>query len=211
MQHRRSPEPYRGKRLLDLLIAIPAVVVLSPVFAIISIAIALRLNRPILFRQVRPGKDGKPFTMVKFRTMRDAHDQHGRLLPDAERITPLGQFLRSTSLDELPELINVLKGEMSIVGPRPLLMHYLDLYTPQQARRHEVRPGITGWAQVHGRNALTWDERFRQDVWYVEHASLLLDLRIIALTVWKILKREGVNEPGMATMSEFTGSVRHPE
>ncbi len=165
-----------------------------------------RLGRPVLFRQERPGRHGRPFMMVKFRTMTDARDERGELLPDSERLTPFGQWLRSTSLDELPELWNVLRGEMSIVGPRPLLMRYLPLYNDRQRRRHEVRPGITGWAQVNGRNAVGWLERFEMDVWYVENRTLLLDLRIIALTLRKVIVREGISAAGEATMHEFRGN-----
>jgi sugar transferase EpsL len=195
-----------GKRLFDLLLAVPTLIVLSPLLTVLALLVRAKLGAPVLFRQTRPGLHGKPFTLYKFRTMTDARDAQGNLLPDAERLTPFGRFLRSTSLDELPELWNVLKGDMSLVGPRPLLMQYLDRYTPEQARRHEVRPGITGWAQVNGRNALSWDEKFRLDVWYVDNMSLWLDLRIVALTVWKILKREGISQPGQATMEEFMGN-----
>ncbi len=172
-----------------------------------AIALLTRISqgRDIFFRQARPGLRGKPFNMLKFRTMSNRLGDGGRLLPDEHRITPLGQFLRSTSLDELPELFNVLKGEMSLVGPRPLLMRYLERYTPEQMRRHEVKPGITGWAQVNGRNAITWEEKFKLDVWYVDHQSLGLDLKIIALTLLKILKREGISAAGHVTMSEFMG------
>lgn len=156
-------------------------------------------------RQTRPGRQARPFTVYKFRTMTDARDANGQLRPDADRLTKFGRFLRSTSLDELPELFNVLKGDMSLVGPRPLLMQYLARYTPEQARRHAVRPGITGWAQVNGRNALTWEQKFELDVWYVDHVSFLLDVKIIILTVWKTLKREGISQPGRATMEEFMG------
>ncbi len=159
-----------------------------------------------MFRQQRPGLHGRPFLLLKFRTMTDARDASGTLLPDAARLTAFGRFLRAASLDELPELLNVLKGDMSLVGPRPLLMQYLGRYTPEQARRHEVRPGITGWAQVNGRNAISWEEKFRLDVWYVDHQSLWLDIRIIAMTIGKILKREGISHPGQATMEEFTGA-----
>jgi sugar transferase EpsL len=196
-----------GKRMMDLLIAGLALLILSPILGAVALAVRAMLGTPILFRQQRPGRDGKPFTLYKFRTMTDTRDADGHLLPDADRLTPLGRFLRSTSLDELPELINVLRGDMSLVGPRPLLMQYLDRYTPEQARRHDVRPGVTGWAQVNGRNALTWEAKFELDVWYVDHMSLWLDLKIIALTVWKILKREGINQPGQATAQEFMGSV----
>jgi sugar transferase EpsL len=161
-----------------------------------------------LFRQQRPGLHGKPFFIYKFRTMTDARDAHGCLLPDGDRLTSFGRFLRSTSLDELPELINVLQGDMSLVGPRPLLMRYLDRYTPEQGRRHDVRPGLTGWAQVNGRNALTWEDKFELDIWYVDHQSWMLDLRIMAQTVWMILKREGISQPGHATMEEFLGTSR---
>jgi len=194
------------KRLLDLCIAIPAYFTLSPLLFLLSLIILFGDGKPVFFRQARPGKTGKPFQIYKFRTMSDGRDSNGRLVPDEKRLTPLGKFLRSTSLDELPELVNVLKGEMSIVGPRPLLMHYLDRYTPEQMRRHEVKPGITGWAQVNGRNAITWEDKFRLDVWYVDHQSFWLDLKIIAITVWKILKREGISQPGQATAEEFKGS-----
>jgi lipopolysaccharide/colanic/teichoic acid biosynthesis glycosyltransferase len=183
----------------------PALLLLLPVFALIAGLVRFKLGAPVFFRQQRPGLHGKPFWMYKYRTMTDARDRQGNLLPDAERLTPLGRFLRSSSLDELPELFNVLRGEMSLVGPRPLLMQYLPRYTPEQARRHEVRPGITGWAQVNGRNALTWGQKLALDVWYVEHQSFWLDLKVIALTLWKILKREGINEPGQATAREFMG------
>lgn len=194
------------KRLFDLLVTIPALLFLAPFLLALALLVRLKLGAPVLFRQPRPGLHGKPFTLYKFRTMTDARDAQGHLLPDAERLTSFGRFLRSYSLDELPEFFNVFKGEMSMVGPRPLLMQYLPRYTPEQARRHEVKPGITGWAQVNGRNALTWEAKFALDVWYVEHASLWLDLKIIALTVWKILTREGISHPGEATMAEFTGS-----
>ncbi len=180
---------------------------LSPVLLGVAAVVRLSLGSPVLFRQVRPGLRGEPFEMLKFRTMRDAHDAHGRLLPDAERLTAVGRFLRATSLDELPELLNVVRGEMSLVGPRPLLMEYLPLYTPEQARRHEVRPGITGWAQVNGRNALSWDEKFRLDVWYVDNQSLWLDLRILLRTVKKVFVREGISQEGHATMEKFRGQT----
>jgi sugar transferase EpsL len=196
---------YRGKRLLDLLIAAPALLVLSPVLAPLALLVRIKLGAPVLFRQQRPGLHGRPFTMLKFRTMTEARDADGNLLPDARRLTPLGRFLRVTSLDELPELFNVLKGEMSLVGPRPLLMQYLERYAPEQARRHEVRPGITGWAQVNGRNAITWEEKFELDVWYVDHQSPRLDLKILLLTLWKWVTREGISHPGQATMGEFMG------
>ena len=196
------------KRLFDLSIAIVGLFMLSPLmFAIAILSFVFKIN-PVLFRQVRPGLRGKPFTIYKFRTMTDQHEANGNLLPDERRLTVLGKFLRSTSLDELPELFNVLKGDMSIVGPRPLLMQYLDRYTPEQARRHEVKPGITGWAQVNGRNAISWEEKFRLDVWYVDNQSLWFDLKIIGLTLWKLVKREGINQPGQSTMEEFRGVIQ---
>jgi sugar transferase EpsL len=195
------------KRTLDLAFTLLALIILSPLLGSIALLVYLKLGSPILFRQRRPGLHGKPFTMYKFRTMTNARDIDSNLLPDAQRLTPFGRFLRSTSLDELPELFSVLKGDMSVVGPRPLLMQYLDRYTPEQMRRHEVRPGITGWAQVNGRNAITWEQKFALDVWYVDHCSLGLDLKIIFLTVWKILTREGISQPGQATMEEFMGSI----
>ncbi len=194
-----------AKRLLDLTLALAASAFLSPLIALLIAMVRTRLGTPILFRQVRPGLHGQPFTILKFRTMTGTRDAQGNLLSDAERLTPFGRFLRSTSLDELPELWNVLRGDMSLVGPRPLLMQYLDRYTPEQARRHEVRPGITGWAQVNGRNGLSWEQKFSLDVWYVDHASVWLDVKIIALTVWKIIQREGINQPGHTTMPEFMG------
>ncbi len=196
------------KRAFDLVVALAALAVLALPLLLVALLVAVFLGRPVLFRQQRPGLGGKPFWLYKFRTMTDACDAQGRLLPDEQRLTRLGRFLRRTSIDELPELINVIKGEMSLVGPRPLLMSYLDRYTPEQARRHEVRPGITGWAQVNGRNAISWEEKFELDVWYVDHASLSLDLKILAMTVWKTLRREGISAAGHATMPEFLGS-RH--
>jgi sugar transferase EpsL len=194
------------KRVFDLVVAAAAVVLLAPLMLAIGIAVRLGLGKPVWFVQERPGRHGAPFLMIKFRTMRDALDADGRPLPDGERLTRLGKFLRAASLDELPELWNVLRGDMSLVGPRPLLMEYLPRYSAQQARRHEVKPGITGWAQVNGRNALSWEEKFRLDVWYVDHASLWLDLRIIALTLWKTIKRDGISQSGHATMPVFMGS-----
>lgn len=196
-----------GKRILDVTISILALALLSPLLFIIGVLVYFRLGKPIFFRQQRPGLYGRPFTLYKFRTMRDARAADGGLLPDADRLTPFGRFLRSTSLDELPELLNVLKGDMSLVGPRPLLMDYLDRYTPHQARRHEMRPGITGWAQVNGRNALSWENRFDLDVWYVDHCSLSFDLKILALTIWKVLKREGISQNGQATVEYFQGKL----
>lgn len=196
-----------GKRLLDLVLVTPAFIILTPLFIVISLWIRIRMGAPVLFRQVRPGRYGRPFTLYKFRTMSNAVDKQGRLLPDAERITSLGYFLRRSSLDELPEVINILKGEMSLVGPRPLLMDYLSRYTPDQARRHEVRPGLSGLAQVHGRNNLTWDEKFALDIQYVDHLSVWLDLGILARTVWIVLRREGISEPGQVTASPFIGAT----
>lgn len=195
-----------GKRLMDIVLAFPALILLSPLLGVLALLVRTKLGSPVYFRQQRPGLYGKPFTLYKFRTMTDAHDDEGNLLPDDQRLTPFGRFLRSTSLDELPELWNVLKGDMSLVGPRPLLMRYLPRYTPEQMRRHEVRPGVTGWAQINGRNAITWEEKFELDVWYVDHLSFWLDLRIMAITLWKILKREGISQSGRATMEEFRGS-----
>ena len=194
-----------AKRILDLLLTIPALLLLLPVFCAISVVVRCNLGKPILFKQERPGKDGVPFVLYKFRTMRNDTDETGALLSDEKRLTRLGTFLRSSSIDELPELWNVFKGDMSLVGPRPLLMHYLDRYTTEQARRHEVKPGLTGWAQVNGRNAITWEDKFKLDVWYVDNCSIGLDLKIIAMTFWKIVRREGINQPGQATMEEFMG------
>lgn len=193
------------KRLFDITAALAALLLLALPLALLTWQVRRKLGSPAFFRQVRPGMHGQPFEMVKFRTMTDARGPDGALLPDADRLTPFGRFLRASSLDELPELWNVLKGEMSLVGPRPLLMEYLPLYSPQQARRHEVRPGITGWAQVNGRNALGWDEKFKLDVWYVDHRSLWLDIKILWLTVKKVLVREGISAAGEATMPRFTG------
>ena len=181
-----------GKRALDLVLMIPALVVLSPVLLSLALLVRIKMGAPILFRQKRPGLNEKPFTLLKFRTMTAAYDAQGNVRPDAERLTSFGRFLRTTSLDELLELFNVLRGEMSIVGPRPILIKYLGLYTVEQARRHEIKPGITGWVQVNGRNALTWEERFKLDVWYVDHVSFLLDVNILALTVWALFKRKGI-------------------
>ena len=194
------------KRLLDLLITIPGIILFSPLLGLVALMVWLRFGLPVLFRQVRPGYRGEPFTIYKFRTMTNSYDENGELLPDSDRLTRLGRFLRSLSLDELPELINVLRGEMSLVGPRPLLMQYLDRYTQEQARRHDVLPGITGWAQVNGRNVLTWEDKFRFDVWYVDNWSLRLDIKILILTLWKWLQREGISQPGHATAEEFMGN-----
>ncbi|WP_205504493.1 sugar transferase [Rufibacter psychrotolerans] len=196
-----------GKRFLDLLLAGTALLVLWPVMALVAVALWVGLGGKVLFRQQRPGLHGKPFAFYKFRTMTEARDLHGTLLPDAQRLTPLGKFLRKTSLDELPQLLNVLKGDMSLVGPRPLLMEYLPLYSPEQARRHLVRPGITGWAQVNGRNLLRWEEKFAYDVWYVDHVSFRVDLRILGRTIRHLLNPRGISAPGTATMERFTGSA----
>ena len=194
------------KRLFDVLCVVAGLLLLSPVLFIVAILVRCKLGEPVLFRQTRPGLHGEPFEMIKFRSMLDAADLSGRQLPDSERLTPFGKFLRSTSLDELPGLWSVLTGKMSLVGPRPLLVEYLPLYTLEQARRHEVRPGITGWAQVNGRNALSWEEKFDLDVWYVDNQSFWLDLKILLLTMKKVLWREGVSADGEATMPRFTGS-----
>ncbi|MEW6380703.1 MAG: sugar transferase [bacterium] len=193
------------KRLFDIILVIPALIILSPIMILIALLVRLKLGDPVLFCQQRPGLDSKPFPLYKFRTMTDVRDTQGRLLSDGERLSPFGRFLRSTSLDELPELFNVLRGDMSLVGPRPLLMEYLDRYTPEQERRHRVKPGITGWAQVNGRNAITWEEKFALDVWYVDHRSLWLDMKIIFLTIWKTLCRQNINQAGQATVKKFEG------
>jgi lipopolysaccharide/colanic/teichoic acid biosynthesis glycosyltransferase len=195
------------KRCFDLWIPAIVLALFFPVLAVVAMAIRLNLGSPIFFRQTRPGLNEKPFTMLKFRTMRDAFDSEGRPLPDAERLTPLGRFLRATSLDELPELWNVLKGDMSLVGPRPLLPQYLDRYTAFERRRHEVKPGLTGWAQIGGRNSLTWHDKFKLDVWYVDNWSLSLDLKILLRTVSTVLRRDGIAQQGHATMPEFMGSA----
>lgn len=195
------------KRVIDILAAAVGLVLLSPILLLLALAVRARLGSPVLFRQIRPGLRACPFTILKFRTMRDARDSNGLPLPDGERLPPLGRFLRSTSLDELPELWNVLRGDMSLVGPRPLLTEYLPLYSERQARRHEVRPGITGWAQVNGRNSLGWNERFELDVEYVERYSLVMDARILALTALKVFRREGITQQGSATMEKFRGNA----
>lgn len=194
------------KRLFDLLLSLGGLLVLALPLLLLWVLVRRKLGSPVMFRQVRPGLHGQPFMMVKFRTMTDERGADGELLPDARRLTSFGRFLRATSLDELPELWNVLRGEMSLVGPRPLLMEYLPLYSPEQARRHEVRPGITGWAQVNGRNALSWEDRFKLDIWYVDHRSFWLDLRILWLTMRKVIVREGISAQGEATMPKFTGN-----
>lgn len=194
------------KRLIDITASGAALVALSPVLAVTAYKVKKDLGSPVLFKQTRPGLNGKPFEMIKFRTMKDATDKDGNLLPDSERLTPFGQKLRSTSLDELPELWNVLKGDMSLVGPRPLLMEYLPLYSSEQARRHNVRPGVTGYAQVNGRNAISWEQKFALDTWYVDNQSLWLDIKILAKTVKQVLIKDGISATGEATMSKFTGS-----
>jgi sugar transferase EpsL len=194
-----------SKRLFDMIFSLLAIIVLSPILLLIAILVRLFLGTPILFTQQRPGYKGQPFFIYKFRTMNERHDSSGSLLPDAQRLTSLGHFLRAFSLDELPELFNILRGEMSFVGPRPLLMQYLPLYSAEQVRRHEVMPGLTGWAQVHGRNALTWPDKFKYDVWYVDHWSFWLDLRIILKTFWKVFNREGISQEGQATTEYFKG------
>lgn len=194
------------KRALDISVAGVGILATAPVMAVIALLIWRKMGSPVLFRQPRPGWNAQPFTLLKFRTMTQATGADGKPLPDEQRLTPLGKFLRQTSLDELPQLFNVLRGEMSLVGPRPLLMEYLPRYSPQQARRHEVKPGLTGWAQVSGRNALTWDEKFALDTWYVDNWSNGLDLRILWRTFWAVLKREGISGEGTATMTEFMGS-----
>lgn len=195
------------KRLFDIFVSAGVLLVFLPILAIVALLVRINLGAPILFRQTRPGLDGKPFLMMKFRTMLDAVDDQGQPLSDAERLTPFGAFLRSSSLDELPGLINVLKGDMSLVGPRPLLMEYLPLYSPEQARRHHVRPGITGWAQVNGRNSLSWKDKFALDTWYVDNRSFWLDMKILWLTVRKVLVRDGISAEGEATMTKFTGNA----
>ena len=194
-----------GKRTIDILGAGLTLVVLSPVLLVSALVVATRLGRPVLFKQKRAGYGSRPFNVLKFRSMTDARDPDGTLRPDSERLTPLGVFLRESSIDELPSLLNVLKGEMSLIGPRPFIYDYVDLYTPEQARRHDVRPGITGWAQVNGRNALSWEEKFRLDVWYVDNVSLWLDIKIVFLTLKKLIHRDGISAPGSATMERFRG------
>ena len=194
------------KRLFDLVLTVPGFFVILPMILLVAVMVRIRLGSPILFSQIRPGQHGEPFRMYKFRTMTNERDTGGNMLPDAQRLTRFGKLLRSTSLDEFPALINVLKGDMSLVGPRPLLMEYLDRYTPEQARRHEVRPGITGWAQVNGRNAISWEEKFKLDIWYVDNRSLWLDIKILWMTFVKVFKREGVSQEGEATMSKFMGN-----
>src|SRR5690554_5226984 len=195
-----------GKRWIDIFLSFLALLVLSPFLAVLFCAVRIKLGSPVFFRQERTGFGGHPFVLYKLRTMTTARDANGNLLPDEERLTAFGRFLRRTSLDELPELLNVLKGDMSLVGPRPLLIRYLDRYTPEQARRHEVRPGITGWAQINGRNAITWEEKFKYDVWYVDHQSIWLDLKILLKTIKKVYKRDGISHAGDVAMPKFKGS-----
>lgn len=196
------------KRLFDIAASAFALLLLAPVLVIIGVLIRISMGSPVLFRHVRPGLHGAPFCMIKFRTMREAHDAQGRPLPNTERITPLGRFLRASSLDELPELWNVLRGDMSLVGPRPLLMDYLPLYSPEQARRHDVRPGITGWAQVNGRNALTWEQKFAFDTWYVDNQTFWFDVKVLFLTLYRVLRRDGINLSRSVTAERFQGSSR---
>jgi len=197
-----------SKRVFDLFLAIPGTILISPLLLVLAVLVRIKLGSPVLFQQIRPGYKNRLFTLDKFRSMTDQKSSDGSLLPDVDRLPPFGCFLRSTSLDELPELINVLRGEMSLVGPRPLLTAYLNRYSPEQARRHDVLPGITGWAQINGRNALTWEDKFKLDVWYVDHWSLWLDIKILVLTLWKVIRREGINQAGEATASEFMGSAK---
>jgi sugar transferase EpsL len=200
---------FKIKRLLDISISAIGLIVLSPVFLAISVLLKFRIKGPIIFKQARPGEKGKLFNLCKFRTMACTKNKNGILLPDKMRLTKAGKFLRRFSLDELPELWNVLRGDMSLVGPRPLLVEYLDRYTPEQARRHEVKPGITGWAQVNGRNAILWEEKFKYDIWYVDNWNLWLDIKIIFMTINKVLAGEGINQPGKATMDEFKGTTNN--
>lgn len=200
-----------GQRLFDIVLTMLGLIVLAPVIAVVAFLVRRSLGAPVFFRQERLGRNGERFAVYKFRTMTGERDASGALLPDARRMTRLGNFLRASSLDELPELLNVLKGEMSLVGPRPLFVHYAERYTPEQMRRHDVRPGLTGWAQVNGRNAISWEEKFAYDLWYVAHQSLLLDVKIIGMTLRKVLQRAGISEAGHVTMSEYMGVQAHPE
>jgi sugar transferase EpsL len=195
-----------SKRIFDLVLTVPGLILISPLLLVIAVLVRLFLGKPVLYSQVRPGYQNKLFTLLKFRTMTDARDNQGNLLPDEDRVTPLGRFLRNLSIDEFPELFNVLRGEMSLIGPRPLLVQYLQRYSPEQIRRHEVLPGITGWAQINGRNTITWQDKFLYDVWYVDHWSFWLDIKILAITFWKVIRREGINQEGHATASEFMGN-----
>jgi sugar transferase EpsL len=202
---------YRGKRFFDVLLAVPAVMLLSPVLLVLAILVRVKLGAPVLFRQQRPGLHGELFEILKFRTMTDTRDEAGHLLPDAERMHPFGRFLRQVSLDELPELFNVIRGDMSLIGPRPLMPQYLERYSPEQMRRHDVLPGITGWAQINGRNAISWEEKFALDLYYVDHVSLGLDLHILMITILKVLRREGISAADHATMPEFWGILGEHE
>lgn len=195
-----------AKRLFDIIVSLILIIILSPIFFVLALMVGIKVGKPVLFRQKRPGFLGRPFTLYKFRTMTEEKDKYGIILPDEERLTELGRKMRKYSLDELPQLINVLSGDLSFVGPRPLLMEYLDRYNANQARRHEVKPGITGWAQINGRNAISWEEKFELDVWYVDHRSFLLDLKILWLTIWKVFRAEGISGEGVLTMSKFWGS-----
>ncbi len=195
-----------SKRCMDLGLTVPGIILISPLMLLLALVVRIKLGKPVLFKQRRPGFQETLFDIYKFRTMTDQKDELGNFLSDEIRLTSLGRFLRAASLDELPELINVLRGEMSLVGPRPLLIQYLQRYSPEQRRRHDVLPGITGWAQINGRNALTWEQKFQLDIWYVDHWSLWLDIKILILNFWKVLKREGINQPGFATSEEFMGS-----
>ena len=195
-----------SKRALDLILTVPGTILLSPILAIVTVLVWIFNGSPVIFSQKRPGYHGRIFKVYKFRTMREAHDSLGQLLPDRQRLTRLGRVLRATSLDELPELFNVIRGEMSLVGPRPLLVQYLERYSPEQARRHDVLPGVTGWAQINGRNGLDWADKFNLDVWYVDHWSFALDIKILWRTIWKVIKREGISQPGQATAEEFMGN-----
>jgi sugar transferase EpsL len=197
-----------AKRVLDIAVSALMLLVLSPLLALLWVLVRVKLGSPVLFRQLRPGRLGVPFTIYKLRTMTDARDAAGELMPDSVRLTKFGEFLRRTSLDELPELLNVLRGDMSLVGPRPLLTEYLSLYSPEQARRHNVLPGITGWAQVNGRNAISWEQKFAADLWYVDHCSLRLDIWILLVTLWRLVRREGISHPQHATMPVFEGSKK---
>lgn len=201
----------RSKRLFDLVLLIPGSIIISPLIILIALLVRIFHGSPVLFRQSRPGYQGELFALYKFRTMTNARDKDGNMLEDSARMTKLGRILRATSLDELPELYNVLRGELSLVGPRPLLVQYLERYTPKQARRHDVLPGITGWAQINGRNNVSWENKFFLDVWYVENWSLWLDIKILLLTPWKVIVREGINEPGNATAREFMGTQRNSQ
>lgn len=206
---KRSSGTYQhvGKRILDIVLMVASLPVVLPLFAIAAVVTRFSLGSPVLFKQERLGLQGRPFVIRKFRTMTDARDNAGNILPDSKRLTATGRFLRATSLDELPELIDVLRGEMSLVGPRPLYTHYRNRYTPEQFRRHEVKPGITGWAQINGRNLSSWEQRFELDVWYADNYSLMFDLKILALTLWKVLRQEGISEEGHATKSDFMGTT----